>query len=103
MASINYFESDMSNSTNTIVHFDEKGINLGLRLRTRSHTMYTLAGWFYLSPCEIRAADNSSTCAVMTEKTDWWNSCNNNIVFARRPYERGLQSVQWSGALRAKK
>ena len=39
MAFMNYLESDMSNSTNTVVHFDEKSFN---RLRTRSHTMYVL-------------------------------------------------------------
>ena len=38
-----------------------------------AHNLYA-AGWFYLSPCEIRGADNSSTCAVMTEKSYWWNS-----------------------------
>jgi hypothetical protein len=30
MASINYFDSDISNSTNTVIHFDEKGGNINL-------------------------------------------------------------------------
>jgi hypothetical protein len=40
MASMNYFESDMSNSTNTVVHIDGKGNDLNLRLRGRSHIIY---------------------------------------------------------------
>ena len=32
--------SDMSKSTNTVVHIDGKGGNLYLRLRARSHTIY---------------------------------------------------------------
>jgi len=34
MASINYFDSDMYNSINTVVYFDGKDGNLYLRLRT---------------------------------------------------------------------
>ena len=37
---MNYFDSDMSNSTNTVIHFDEKGGHLCLCLRARSHTIY---------------------------------------------------------------
>jgi hypothetical protein len=37
MASMNYFESGMCNSTNTVVHFDGKGNDLNLRLR-QDHT-----------------------------------------------------------------
>jgi hypothetical protein len=37
---MNYFGSDMSNSTNTIVCFDGKDGNLYLRLRTMSYTIY---------------------------------------------------------------
>ena len=40
MASMNYFDSDMYNSTNTVVYFDGKDGNLYLRLRTMSHTIY---------------------------------------------------------------
>jgi hypothetical protein len=41
LASINYFDSDISNSTNTVVYFDEKDGNLYLRFRTMSHTIYS--------------------------------------------------------------
>jgi hypothetical protein len=37
---MNYFGSDMSNGTNTIVCFDGKDGNLYLRLRTMSYTIY---------------------------------------------------------------
>jgi len=37
---MNYLDSDMSNSTNTIVYFDGKDGNLYLRLQTMSHTIY---------------------------------------------------------------
>ena len=40
MASRNYFNSDMSKSTNTVVCFDGKDGNLYLRLRTISQTIY---------------------------------------------------------------
>jgi len=35
MASMNYFDSDMSNRTNTVVQFDGKDGNLYLCLRAR--------------------------------------------------------------------
>ena len=37
---MNYCDSDMSNSTNTVVYFDGKDGNLYLRLWTMSHTIY---------------------------------------------------------------
>jgi hypothetical protein len=37
---MNYVDSDMSKSTNTVVYFDWKIFNLYLRLRTISHTIY---------------------------------------------------------------
>jgi len=40
MASMNYFDSDMYNSTNTVVCFDGKDGNLFLRMRGMSHTIY---------------------------------------------------------------
>ena len=40
MASVNYFDSDMSKSTNTVLYFDGKDGNLYLRLRTMSHKIY---------------------------------------------------------------
>jgi len=46
MASINYFDYDMSNSKNTVVHIGGKCGNLYLRLRARSHTIYgPHVGW----------------------------------------------------------
>ena len=40
MASMNYFDSDMSNSTNMVVYFDGKDSNLYLRLREMPLTIY---------------------------------------------------------------
>jgi len=40
MASMNYFNSGMSNSTNTVVYFDGENGNLYLRSRGMSHTIY---------------------------------------------------------------
>ena len=40
MVSMNYFDSDMSNSTNTGVYFDGKDSNLYLRLREMPLTIY---------------------------------------------------------------
>jgi len=37
---MNYLDSDTSNSTNTVAHCDEKGGNVCLRLRERSHSNY---------------------------------------------------------------
>ena len=40
MASMNYFDFDMYNGTNTVVDFDGKDGNLYLRLRTMSYSPY---------------------------------------------------------------
>ena len=40
MTSMNYFDADMSNSTNTVVHIAEKGGKLYLHLLAKWHTMY---------------------------------------------------------------
>jgi hypothetical protein len=48
MASINYFDSDMYNSTNTVVCFDEKDGNLYLRLRAMSHTIHAAKSEYIL-------------------------------------------------------
>ena len=40
MASMNCFDSDMSNSTDTVVFFDGKDGNLYLRLRAMSHKIH---------------------------------------------------------------
>jgi hypothetical protein len=39
-----YFDYDMSKSTNTVVYFDWKTVNLYLRLRKMSHTIYAANG-----------------------------------------------------------
>ena len=80
---MNYFDSDMSNSTNTSVHFDEKSGTLYLRLRARSQTICGAGELSYRSPCQSRADDNSLTCAITSGKSHWWGNCNNNIVLAR--------------------
>jgi hypothetical protein len=62
MASMNYFDSDMSNSTNMVVYFDGKDSNLYLRLRAMSHTIYA-------PKFEQTITKNLiSTCAVHTFK-----------------------------------
>ena len=45
MASMNYFDSDMYNSTNTVVHFDGKEGNSHLCLLARSHTTLWCRLW----------------------------------------------------------
>jgi hypothetical protein len=40
MTSMNYFDSDMYNSTTTVVYFDGKDGNLYLPLRVMSQIMY---------------------------------------------------------------
>jgi hypothetical protein len=69
MASMNYFDSYMSNSTNMVVHFDGKDGNSYLRLRARSHTIYVAHVSCSVSTCQIRADDNSTTCAFTTGKS----------------------------------
>ena len=39
---MNYFDSDISNNTNSVLYFDGKGNHLYLRLRARSRTIYTV-------------------------------------------------------------
>ena len=40
MVSMHYSDSDMFNSTNNVVYFDEKSVNVYLRLPTRSNPIY---------------------------------------------------------------
>jgi len=64
----------MSNSTNIAVHFDEKHGNLCLRLRAEVVHNLCETGWlFFLSSCQIRTGESSSTCAFTTGKRYWWN------------------------------
>ena len=44
LASMIYFDSDMSKSKNTVVYFDWKDGNLYLHLRKMSHTLYAANG-----------------------------------------------------------
>lgn len=63
------FDSDMSNSTHTVVHFDEKGSHL-----------YNADLLFYFAHCQIGADNNSSKRVFMTGKSYLWNCRNNNVV-----------------------
>ena len=71
MASINYFDSDISNRTTTVVYFDGKNGNLYLRLRTMSHTIYTAKFEQTITPQHVLLRRESQSY------------CNINIVFAR--------------------
>ena len=60
LASMNYFDSDMSNNTNMEVYFDGKDRILYLCLADNiTHNLYF----------QIRASDNSSTCTFTTGKS----------------------------------
>jgi len=67
---MNYFDSDMSNSTNTVAQFDGKDGNLYLHLWARSHTIYAVqVGCSIFQPAKFKPDDNSSTCAFTTGKS----------------------------------
>jgi hypothetical protein len=54
MASMNDFDIVMSNSTYTVVHFNEKSDNLCLCLRARSYTIYvTEVGYCIFHPAKF--------------------------------------------------
>jgi hypothetical protein len=55
---MNYFESDIFNSTNRVVYFDEKGGNLHLRLRRSPTVCATHVGEFYLSKMSALSLNN---------------------------------------------
>ena len=70
MASMNYFNSYMSNSTNTVVHFNGKDINLYLYSEGKVTHNLCSAGWlFNLSTCQILADYNASTHAFSMGKS----------------------------------
>ena len=75
MASMNYFDSDLYNSTNTVVYFDGKDGDLYLRLRVILHTIYA-AKFEQTIPHRhvLLRPESQSYC---------WSIRNNNIVFAR--------------------
>jgi len=81
---MNYFDSDMSNSTNTLVHFDEKSGNLYLLLRTRSQTIYAAqVSCPIVHPAKVeQTITHQHDCAITPGRSYWWSNCNNNIVFA---------------------
>ena len=56
LASMNYFDSDMSNSANTVVYFDWKTV---IYIYVCGQVAHNLC-------CPIRADDNSSTCTFTT-------------------------------------
>ena len=57
-ASMIYFDSNISKSTNTIVYFDWKRVIYIYVCEKVTHNLC----------CQIRADDNSSTCTFTTEK-----------------------------------
>jgi len=56
---MNYFDSDMSNSTNTVVYFDWKTVIYIYFVDNVAHKLCN----------QIRADDNSSTCTFTTGKS----------------------------------
>jgi hypothetical protein len=75
LASINYFDSDISNSTNTVVYFDGKDGNLYLRFRTMSHTIYSAKFEQTITHQHVLLRRESQSY--------WWSIRINNIVCAR--------------------
>jgi len=72
MASMDFFDTDMYNSTNTTVYFDGKDGNLYLRLRTMSHTIYS-----------AKFEQTITYQHVLLRRESQYYIRNNNIVFAR--------------------
>ena len=71
---MNYFDSDMSNSTHTVVCFDGKDGILYLRLRTMSHTIYA---------AKFEQTITHQYVLLRRESQSYlWSIHNNNIVFA---------------------
>ena len=63
MASMNYFDSDKNNSTNTVVYFDGKDGNLYKNVLTfAGNVAHNLC-------CQIQADENSSACPFTTGKS----------------------------------
>jgi hypothetical protein len=69
--SMNYFDSDMSKSTNTVVYFDWKtAIYIYVADKVAHNLCY-----------QIRADDNSSTCTFTTGKSiTCTGECANEII-----------------------
>jgi hypothetical protein len=64
---MNYFNSDISNSTNTVVYFDGNDGNLYLRLRTMSHTIHA---------AEFEQTITIKNVTIVTENTVSMNQGN---------------------------
>ena len=81
-ASMNYFDSDMSKSTKTVIYFEWKTLFL-----------FTFAECVAdNSCCQIRADDNSSTCTC----TFMTGACANEIIITRlitRFYNKAKKDV----------
>jgi hypothetical protein len=73
-ASMIYFDSDMSKSTHTVVHFDWKTV--------KNVFIFTFAEYVAHNVCcQIRADDNSSTCTFTTGKSvTCTGACANEII-----------------------
>ena len=70
-ASMIYFDSNMSKSTNTIEYFDWKRVIYSYVCENVVHNLC----------CQIRADDNSSTCTFTTEKSvTCTGTCTNEII-----------------------
>ena len=70
-ASMIYFDSNMSKSTNTIVYFDWKTVIYIYVCEKVAHNLC----------CQILADDNSSTCTFTTEKSvTFTGACANDII-----------------------
>jgi hypothetical protein len=66
-----YFDSDMSNSTNTVVYFDWKMVIYTYVCENVAHNLC----------CQIWADDNLSTCTFMTGKSvTCTGTCANEII-----------------------
>ena len=67
---MNYFDSDMSKITNTVVYFDWKTV-IYIYANNVAHNLC----------CQIRADDNSSTCTFpMGKSVTCTGKCANEII-----------------------
>ena len=65
---MNYFDSDLSNSTNMVVYFDWKAV---IYIYVCGHVVHNLC-------CPIRADDNTSTCIPCLNVCT--GACANEII-----------------------
>ena len=73
-ASMIYFDSDMSKSTNTVVYFDWKTVTNVFIFTFAEYVAHNVC-------CQIRADDNSSTCTFTTGKSvTCTGACANEII-----------------------